>query len=226
MRTSARLFTILLALMLTSCCKDKRSHVVFETTLGKLEFVLYDETPLHKENFIKHVSAHDFDGMTFNRVIKDFMIQGGISDYEYETSPKYTSVDRSTYSVDPEFRFEQGIIHRKGVLGAGRADDNINPGQSSYEMQIYVTWGKVFDEEGLDAVQARLDRQTGGRIKLTPEMREIYKTVGGTPHLDGQYTIFGEVSDGMDVFEKIINTPTDSTDAPIQDVVIVKAYQK
>ncbi len=205
---------------------DNRTRVVFETSLGNLEFSLYDETPLHKANFISHVENGDFDGMTFNRVIKDFMIQGGISDYDYENLPQYTQAERSSYSVDPEFRFEQGIIHRKGVLGAGRADDDVNPEQSSYQMQIYVTWGKVFDDEGLDKTQERLDRQTGGKIKLTDEMREIYKTVGGTPHLDGQYTIFGELADGWDVFEKIITTPTDSQDAPLDPVIIKHAFVK
>ncbi|MCQ2133706.1 MAG: peptidylprolyl isomerase [Bacteroidales bacterium] len=202
---------------------DTEAKVTFETSMGDMTFLLYNETPRHKDNFLSHVSKGDFDGMTFNRVIKDFMIQGGISDTDYETLPQYTSVPREEYSVDPEFRFEQGIIHRKGVLGAGRADDDVNPGQSSYQMQIYVTWGKVFDDEGLDRTQERLDRQTGGRIKLTDEMREVYKTVGGTPHLDGQYTIFGEIVEGWDVFENIINTQTDSSDAPLVPVVIRKA---
>ena len=210
----------------TSCGNPQPTHVIFETTMGNLDFVLYEETPLHKANFIEHVNAGDWDGMTFNRVIKDFMIQGGISDREYETNPKYTEVERSSYSVPGEFRLEDGIYHRKGVLGAGRADDDINPEQSSYQMQIYVTWGRVFDDAMIDSVQARLDRQTGGKVKLSDDMIQTYKTIGGTPHLDGQYTLFGEVAEGMDVFEKIITTPTDSLDAPLTPVVITKAYVK
>ena len=209
-----------------SCGDSRETHVIFETTMGDLDFLLYEETPLHKANFIEHVGNHDYDGMTFNRVIKDFMIQGGISDTEYETNPIYTSQPRENYSVPGEFRLEDGIYHRKGVLGAGRADNDVNPTMSSYQMQIYVTWGRVFDDAGLDRTQERIDRETGGKIKLTEEMREVYKTIGGTPHLDGQYTVFGEVAEGMDVFERIINTPTDSLDAPLTPVVITRAYVK
>ena len=93
-------------------------------------------------------------------------------------------------------------------------------------MQFYIVWGKVFDDEGLDKVQQRIDANTGGRVKLTPEMREVYKTVGGTPHLDGQYTVFGEVVSGMDVVDAIQQVSTDINDRPIEDVRILRAYLK
>ena len=91
-------------------------------------------------------------------------------------------------------------------------------------MQFYIVWGKIFDDAGLDKVQERLDNRTGGRVKLTPEMREVYKTVGGTPHLDGQYTVFDEVVSGLDVVDAIQRIPTDENDRPLHDVRIIKAY--
>ena len=93
-------------------------------------------------------------------------------------------------------------------------------------MQFYIVWGRVFNDPGLDLVQERLDRQTNGRVKLTPEMRKVYKTVGGTPHLDGQYTVFGEVVSGLDVVDAIQHVATDENDRPIQDVRILRAYIK
>ena len=93
-------------------------------------------------------------------------------------------------------------------------------------MQFYIVWGRVFDEAGLDQIQERLDRRTGGSVKLTPEMREVYKTTGGTPHLDGQYTVFGEVVSGLDVVDAIQQVATDDTDRPIEDVRIIRAYLK
>lgn len=102
----------------------------------------------------------------------------------------------------------------------------MNPEQRSSAMQFYIVWGQIFDEEGLDKVQKRLDARTDGRVKLTPAMRETYKTVGGTPHLDGQYTVFGEVVSGLDVVDAIQNVATDSNDRPLQDVRILRAYVK
>ena len=93
-------------------------------------------------------------------------------------------------------------------------------------MQFYIVWGRVFDDEGLDRIQLRLDARTDGRVKLTPEMREVYKTVGGTPHLDGQYTVFGEVVSGLDVVDAIQQVATDTNDRPLTDVRILRAYVK
>ena len=91
-------------------------------------------------------------------------------------------------------------------------------------MQFYIVWGKTFDDESLDRVQKRIDNYTNGRVKLTPEMREVYKTIGGTPHLDGQYTIFGEVVSGLDVVDAIQQVATDTNDRPVEDVRIIRAY--
>jgi peptidyl-prolyl cis-trans isomerase B (cyclophilin B) len=102
----------------------------------------------------------------------------------------------------------------------------VNPDQRSSAMQFYIVWGKIFDDEGLDKVQERLDSRTDGRVKLTPEMREVYKTVGGTPHLDGQYTVFGEVVSGLDVVDAIQQVATDDNDRPLEDVRILRARLK
>ena len=93
-------------------------------------------------------------------------------------------------------------------------------------MQFYIVWGKIFDDEGLDKVQERLDQRTNGSVRLTPEMRKVYKTVGGTPHLDGQYTVWGEVVDGLDVVDAIQRVPTDDNDRPLEDVRILRTYVK
>ena len=130
------------------------------------------------------------------------------------------------YTVPAEFRLEEGIFHRRGTLAGARESDDVNPEQRSSAMQFYIVWGRVFNDPGLDLVQERLDRQTNGRVKLTPEMRKVYKTVGGTPHLDGQYTVFGEVVSGLDVVDAIQHVATDENDRPIQDVRILRAYIK
>ena len=103
---------------------------------------------------------------------------------------------------------------------------DVNPEQRSSAMQFYIVWGRVFDDDGLDHEQERLDQRTGGRVKLTPEMREEYKTIGGTPHLDGQYTVFGEVVSGLDVVDAIQHVETDENDRPLHDVRILRAYLK
>ena len=102
----------------------------------------------------------------------------------------------------------------------------MNPEQRSSAMQFYIVWGKVFDDAGLDQMQERLDVRTGGSVKLTPEMRNVYKTIGGTPHLDGQYTVFGEVVSGLDVVDAIQQVATDENDRPFEDVRIIRAYLK
>ena len=198
----------LLALLLAgvwclSACNKKEDHVVLETTMGTIELKLYDATPLHRDNFRNLVREGAYDSLLFHRVIKDFMIQGGDPDSKNAAPGMLLGEGDKPYTVPAEFRLDEGIFHRRGVLAAAREGDDVNPEQRSSAMQFYIVWGRVFDEAGLDQIQERLDRRTGGRVKLTPEMREVYKTTGGTPHLDGQYTVFGEVVSGLDVVDAI-----------------------
>ena len=210
---------------LTSC-KKKEVHVVLETTQGNIELKLYDLTPQHRDNFKALVKEGAYDSLLFHRVIRDFMIQGGDPDSKTAVPGILLGEGDRPYTLPAEFKLEEGIFHRRGTLAAARESDDVNPEQRSSAMQFYIVWGKIFDDEGLDKVQARLDARTGGRVKLTPEMREVYKTVGGTPHLDGQYTVFGEVVSGMDVVDAIQQVVTDENDRPLEDVRILKARLK
>ena len=210
---------------LTSC-KKKEVHVVLETTQGNIELKLYDLTPQHRDNFKALVKEGAYDSLLFHRVIRDFMIQGGDPDSKTAAPGILLGEGDRPYTLPAEFKLEEGIFHRRGTLAAARESDDVNPEQRSSAMQFYIVWGKIFDDEGLDKVQARLDARTGGRVKLTPEMREVYKTVGGTPHLDGQYTVFGEVVSGLDVVDAIQQVATDENDRPLEDVRILKARLK
>ncbi|MBQ5438752.1 MAG: peptidylprolyl isomerase [Bacteroidales bacterium] len=219
-------FALLIALMMLAAvsCQKKEEVVVMETTEGTIVLKLYDQTPLHRDNFRSLVAEGAFDSLLFHRVIQDFMIQGGDPDSKYAEPGVLLGEGDRDYTVPAEFRLEDGIFHRRGVLAGAREGDDVNPEQRSSAMQFYIVWGKIFDDAGLDKVQERLDNRTGGRVKLTPEMREVYKTVGGTPHLDGQYTVFGEVVSGLDVVDAIQRVPTDENDRPLTDVRIIKAY--
>ena len=221
--TRILLFALLAGALLLTSCQNKNVHVVLETTMGNIELKLYDLTPLHRDNFRALVKEHAFDSLLFHRVIRDFMIQGGDPDSKHAAPGVLLGEGDRPYTLPAEFRLEQGIFHRRGVLAAAREGDDVNPEQRSSAMQFYIVWGRVFDDEGLDRIQLRLDARTDGRVKLTPEMREVYKTVGGTPHLDGQYTVFGEVVEGMDVIDRIQRKDTDDNDRPVYDVRILHA---
>jgi len=215
---------LLAGIFCLSSCQQKETRVVLETTMGDIELKLYDATPLHRDNFRALVQEGAFDSLLFHRVIRDFMIQGGDPDSKTAAPGVLLGEGDKPYTVPAEFRLDEGIFHRRGVLAAARENDDVNPEQRSSAMQFYIVWGKIFDDEGLDRVQERLDGRTGGRVKLTPAMREVYKTVGGTPHLDGQYTVFGEVVSGLDVVDAIQQVPTDPNDRPLEDVRILRAY--
>ena len=217
---------LLAGVLCLDSCRQKEVRVVLETTMGNIELKLYDATPLHRDNFLSLVREGAFDSLLFHRVIRDFMIQGGDPYSKYAAPGVLLGEGDKPYTVPAEFRLEEGIFHRRGVLAAAREGDDVNPEQRSSAMQFYIVWGKVFDDEGLARVQERLDARTGGRVKITPEMAEVYKTVGGTPHLDGQYTVFGEVTSGLDVVDAIQQVSTDPNDRPLTDVRILRAYLK
>ena len=226
MKAKSLLFFALLSALTLAGCRQKETHVVMETTMGTIELKLYEETPLHRDNFIKLVKENAFDSLLFHRVIQDFMIQGGDPDSKHAAPGVLLGEGDRPYTLPAEFRLEQGIYHRRGVIASAREGDDVNPEQRSSAMQFYIVWGKIFDDEGLDKVQERLDQRTNGSVRLTPEMRKVYKTVGGTPHLDGQYTVWGEVVDGLDVVDAIQRVPTDDNDRPLEDVRILRAYLK
>ncbi len=182
------------------------------TNYGTIVLKLYDETPLHKANFIKMVKDHSYDSLLFHRVIAGFMIQGGDPQSKHAASGVILGNGEMPGVARIPAEFNKNLIHKKGVLAAAR--DN-NPQKASSNCQFYIVQGKTFTDEQLDQME-----QMHG-YKYTPEQRALYKTIGGTPHLDMGYTVFGEVIDGMDVVEKIAAVKTAQADRPIEDVRIL-----
>lgn len=219
-----RFVLFVFALSLLACQREK--CVVMETTMGTIELKLYDKTPLHRDNFVSLVKEGAYDSLLFHRIIRDFMIQGGDPDSKNAQPGVLLGDGDRPYTIPAEFRLEDGIFHRRGALAGARESDDVNPEKRSSAMQFYIVWGHTYDDELLDRVQAYVDQHTDGTVKLTPEMKEVYKTVGGAPHLDGQYTVFGEVTRGLEVVDAIQQVPTDENDRPLEDVRILKAYLK
>lgn len=183
------------------------------TSQGKITFLLYDETPLHRDNFLKLVKNHTYDGLLFHRVIKDFMVQAG-DPKSRDAKPGQPLGDGTLgYTVPAEFRAD--LIHKRGALCAARQGDQVNPKKASSASQFYIVQGQVWDNKTLDMMEQRFGK------KFTAEQRKVYTTVGGTPHLDGDYTVFGEVVEGMEVVNKIAAVQCDRMGRPLQDVKII-----
>ncbi|MDO4510403.1 MAG: peptidylprolyl isomerase [Bacteroidales bacterium] len=244
----------------------KETKVAFETTLGNIVVKLYNETPKHRDNFLKVVGDSVYDSLLFHRVIKDFMIQAGDPSSKNAEAGKQLGSGDLGYTVEAEFVYPK-LFHKKGALAAARTGDAVNPERRSSASQFYIVTGKAYLPQQVDMmeqqmaeqkkedifagmVRERLDsirqmQEQGDNIglqelqnelialteaeyaknpvKFTKEQIEAYTTVGGTPHLDGQYTVFGEVVEGMDVVEKIQNVATAPGDRPVEDVKIITA---
>lgn len=196
--------------------KDRKRDVLLQTNYGDITIRLSDSTPLHRDNFLKLTKTHFYDSVLFHRVIKNFMIQGGDPDSKNAAAGKPLGNGGPAYRIPAEFR--QTLFHRKGVIAAAR--DN-NPEKASSGSQFYITQGRIFTDAGLDSVETyRLKR------KIPANHREVYKTAGGVPHLDQNYTVFGEVVKGLDVVDKIADVKTSKgadKDRPIENVTIIKA---
>ena len=207
---------------LTSVAQTSTTEVLLETTEGNIRIALYDETPKHRDNFLKLTRMHVYDSLLFHRVIKDFMIQSGDTNSKNAKSGQRLGTGDFDYTIEPEFRLPQ-IFHRRGCVAMAREPDVVNPEKRSSACQFYIVWGQRFSSAEIEKTQERLDTMTHGRVKLTPEMIKVYKSVGGTPHLDGQYTVFGEVAEGLDVVERIQKAETDDYDRPFEDIRILRA---
>lgn len=183
-------------------------YVRIITTEGECLLKLYDETPLHRDNFVKLVREAYYNDLMFHRVINHFMIQGGDPDSRYAAEKQQLGEGGPEYTIPAEFN--DSLFHKKGAIGAAR--DN-NPEKASSGSQFYLVQGRTFSDRGLDSLeQFRL----GGR-RIPPHQRQVYKTLGGTPHLDQNYTVFGEVISGIDVIDSIAAVPTDGHDRPLED---------
>lgn len=211
----------LAALLLVSCSTRKEYLVKMYTTEGDIELKLYDETPAHRDNFVKLVKKHQYDSLLFHRVIKDFMIQGGDPDSKRAARGKFLGDGDLGYKVKAELMPELHF-HKRGALAAAREGDDVNPKKESSASQFYIVWGTLFTKEQLERFRVQYGRKIGKEIRFTPEQVEAYTTVGGTPHLDGEYTVFGEVVKGLDVVDRIQKKRCDKYDRPLQNVRILK----
>ena len=217
------IMAVLCVAALTAKAQEPRPVVQLLTDSGTVKIELYNETPLHRDNFLKLVREGFYDGVLFHRVIFGFMIQTGDSLSKHaEPGKLYGDGRYETYKILAEIRYPE-IVHRRWAVAAAREDDAKNPERESSMCQFYIVYGKRFNDDMLDEQQERLDKETGGTVKMTPEVREIYKKYGGTPHLDGQYTVFGEVVEGKDVVDKIQRVETDANARPVGDIRILKA---
>jgi len=200
--------------------KDRKRDVQIQTTMGDIIIRLSDSTPLHRDNFLMLVKVGYYDSLLFHRVIQNFMIQGGDPNSKRAAASVPLGNGGPGYTVPAEFRTT--LFHRKGVIAAARMGDNVNPQKASSGSQFYIVQGKVFTDAGLDSVETF---RMNGR-KIPRAQREVYKTIGGTPHLDQGYTVYGEVVKGLDVIDKIAAVQTSKAqdrDRPLQDVRIIKA---
>jgi len=210
-------------LLLVSCSGSRigsarKKDIELITTKGTIVLRLSDSTPLHRDNFLRLVKTHFYDSVLFHRVIKNFMIQAGDPVSRRATDSTDLGDHDTTYKIPAEFR--PGLFHRKGALAAAREGDNVNPTKASSGTQWYIVEGRRFTDAGLDSMeQGRLK----GR-KIPADEREVYRTIGGAPHLDQSYTVFGEVVRGLDVVDSISSVPTSGRpfDRPLQPVRILK----
>lgn len=269
--------TIILLTLIACCiaCTDNRKKnysmtnetlVRLETTMGDITVKLYDETPKHRDNFIKLVKEGVYDSTLFHRVIQNFMIQAGDPTSKTANDTAKLGSGDVGYTIPAEF--VPTLYHKRGALAAARQPDNVNPERASSGCQFYIVTGQVFNEDQLIAMeknmnQARLDTifqnlarkhmkeifkmrkadDTAGLLalqdtlerqakaqqkeegvrKFTPEQIKIYTSKGGAPHLDGDYTVFGEVIEGMDAVSRIETVKTNKADRPIENIRILKA---
>lgn len=246
--------------------RNNMSKVQIKTSLGDITVRLYDETPLHRDNFIKLAKEGYYNGTLFHRVIKNFMIQGGDPDSKGAAAGVQLGTGSPGYTVPAEFVYPQ-YFHKKGALAAARQSDQVNPEKKSSGSQFYIVTGEVYsagkltqlekqleqrmlqsifdslvvenrdkilqlrrnrDQAGIAAIQEQLQKDTYakakemGKPKFTDAQREAYTTIGGTPFLDNDYTVFGEVEEGMDVIDAIQNVATGVGDRPNNDVVMIE----
>ncbi|MGN1213623.1 MAG: peptidylprolyl isomerase [Bacteroidaceae bacterium] len=221
---------ILLLLALTiamsaSAKKEKRTKVEMLTSMGSITIELYNETPLHRDNFLKLVKEGYYNDLLFHRVIADFMIQGGDPDSKNAPEGKMLGDGDPGYTIKAEFRFPQ-LFHKRGVLAAAREGDDTNPEKRSSGSQFYIVWGQTFSRSDLEKITKRVEQNSAGTIVFPDEVKKYYMKYGGTPHLDGSYTVFGEVTKGIEVVNAIQHVDTDRNDRPIEDVRILNVTIK
>lgn len=203
------LLLVLVFFTLGAIAKPKHSYVRIKTAKGECIVMLYNQTPKHRDNFLKLAKEGFYNGTLFHRVINEFMIQGGDPDSKTAAEGQQLGSGDLGYRVDAEFR--DSLFHKKGILAAAR--DN-NPEKASSASQFYLVQGKLFTDEELD--KTRMSRMNG---RFIPDsQRAVYKTLGGTPHLDGNYTVYGEIVQGLTMVDTIAAVATSPTNRPVEDI--------
>lgn len=197
-------------------------EIEFKTTMGDFRVRLFSDTPIHSQHFAQLVREGYYDGLLFHRVIRNFMIQAGDSTSRTAKPNQPLGEADRNYTLAPEFRTPLHYHHR-GALAAARESDDVNPERRSSATQFYVVWGKRWTPNELANVREHVDAETGANGLITDNMALDYYTRGGSPHLDGQYTVFGEVSTGLEIIDKIQKVNTDRNDRPRVDVRILSA---
>lgn len=216
------LFMLLCCLSATAQQADKRTHIEFSTNMGNFTVELYNETPTHRDNFIKLCKEHFYDHLIFHRVIKDFMIQTGDPNSRNATDKDEQLGDGGPgYDIPAEILYPR-FYHHRGALAAARESDDVNPERKSSGSQFYIVWGNVWTKGELRK-QEKLRQKESPDFIMPDDVKQAYIKDGGCPHLDGKYTVFGEVTSGLDVVDKIQQVPTGQFDRPQQDVVILSA---
>lgn len=196
--------------------KDRKKDVLLQTSMGDITIRLSDSTPLHRDNFLKLVKMHYYDGILFHRVIKDFMVQAGDPNSKTAKPGEMLGNGGPGYTIPAEIK--PSLFHKKGVIAAARLGDNANPQRASSGSQFYLAQGKSYTDTDLDM----MDKARPDDKKLTAEQRQVYKTSGGIPHLDHAYTVFGEIVNGIEVVDKIAAVKTNPrTNRPEEDVKII-----
>ena len=258
-----------LFIMTESCStkKELESKIHLETSYGDIVLKLYDETPLHRDNFMKLVDDGFYDGVLFHRVIAQFMIQTGDPNSKNAKTGQPLGTGDVGYTIPAEFVYPK-YYHKKGALAAARQSDQVNPKKESSGCQFYIVEGRIFSEEELNTMEKNMMRRAESNLfqeklqskqdeikryrieknqekldelrdsvlaevhkdmtdsaayTFTEQQRNDYKTIGGTPHLDNEYTVFGEIIEGLDIVDKISKTKTGSMDRPVEDIKIIKA---
>lgn len=202
--------------------RERRAVVRLETSQGVIRIALNDDTPIHRDNFLKLVSEGFYDGTLFHRVVKDYLIQGGDPESRHAPKGKVLGKGGPGYTLPAEIDWPY-TYHLRGAVAMAREPDEVNPERRSNGSQFYIVWGKYYTPSALQKIQPSVSALTNEVVKFNYEQASKYEQYGGAPELDGQYTVFGEVIDGLPVVKKIQKCATDSVDRPLEDIIILRA---